>query len=152
MPVQTHHRPDLKAPIAKLLERLAPAVKDGGEVPLTALVEAVVGDRLDDAVRRQLDARRAAIFRAESGQASFENEGPELKIELKNFDIKIPKRIAGYARPTGDGAVLKFEKRETLSATKFFFSVKLERIELTSRRVFIDMEGDNFDQCFELGD
>jgi hypothetical protein len=150
MPVQTHKRPELREAIQKLLSQLVPAVRDGGEVPVTALVEAVAGDRLRDDVRRQLDSRKTAVFRKQGERASFENVGPELKIELSKFDIKIPKRLAGTAELTGDGATLRFAGRDTLSAAKFFFSVKLEALELTSKRVFIDMEGDSFDQIYEL--
>jgi hypothetical protein len=150
MPVQTHKRPELREAIQKLLTQLVPAVRDGGEVPITALVEAVAGDRLSGDVRRQLDSRKAAAFRKQGDQASFSNDGPELKIELTKFDIKIPRRLSGTASLRDDGAVLRFAGRETLSAAKFFFSVKLEALELTSKRVFIDMEGDTFDQVYEL--
>jgi hypothetical protein len=150
MAIQTHKRPDLREPIQKLCAQLVPAVKEGGEVPLTALVEAVAGDRLDAEVRRKLDSRKAAVFRMDGGQTRFLNEGPEVKIELAKFDIKIPKRLAGHARLVGDGASLRFERGDTLYAAKYFFSVKLETIELTTTRVFIDMEGDSYDQCFDL--
>jgi hypothetical protein len=150
MTAQTHKRPDLREPIQKLLTQLVPAVRDGGEVPLTSLVEAVAGDRLSDDVRRKLDARGSAVFARRGDQCTFENVGPDLKIELKKFDIKIPKRLAGRAQLVDDGASLRFEGRDTLSAAKLFFSVKLDALELTSKRVLIDMEGDTFDQIYEL--
>ena len=150
MAIQTHKRPDLREPIKKLCEQLVPAVTSGGQVPLTSLVEAVVGDRLDAEVRRKLDSRKSAVFELDGQHTAFSNEGPEVKIELKSFNIKIPKRLAGHARLVGDGALLRFSGGSTLHATKFFFSVRLETIELTTQRVFIDMEGDSFDQCFDL--
>jgi len=150
MPVQTHKRPDLRDPIRKLIAELVPAIRTGGSIPLTALVEAVVADRLDPAVRKKLESRKDVGFRLDEGQTLFGNEGPEAKIELKRFNIKIPRRLAGRARLVDDGAILRFEGAETLSATKLFFSVKLETIELTSKRVFIDMEGDSFDQVLDL--
>ena len=150
MAIQTHKRPDLREPIAKLCKQLVPAVSSGGEVPLTALVEAVAGDRLDAEIRRKLDSRKDAVFKLETNNTSFINEGPEIKIELKRFNIKIPRRLSGHARLVDDGAILRFSGSHTLHATKFFFSVRLETIELTSHRVFIDMEGDSFDQCFDL--
>ena len=150
MAIQTHKRPDLREPIAKLCRQLVPAVRTGGEVPLTALVEAVAGDRLDADVRGKLDSRKAAVFRLDGQHTSFLNEGPEVKIELKSFGIKIPRKLAGHARLVDDGAILRFLGANTLHATKLFFSVRLETIELTTKRVFIDMEGDSFDQCFDL--
>lgn len=153
MPVQTHSRPDLKAPVQFLLSEIVPAVESGGQVPLVNLVEAVAGDRLSDKVRKEIEARGSASFTvAPGGEGSyFENEGPRIKIALKRFDIKIPRRVSGYSRLVDDGVVLRFEGSETLSATKLFFSVKLESLEVTSRRIYIDMEGDTFDQSYELG-
>jgi hypothetical protein len=148
--MQTHRRPDLRAPVQKLLEQLVPAVRDGGEVPLTALVEAVAGDKLLPEVRARLDKRGAAVFSRKDGAIRFANEGPAAKIPLKRFDLKIPPRISGEARLVEGGAELRFHSAETLSASKLFFSLRLERIEATDRRLFVDMEGDAFDQCFEL--
>src|SRR4051794_15511794 len=130
MPVQTHKRPELRDSIKKLLDELVPAIRAGGTVPLTALVEAVVADKLDPGVRKKLESRKSISFKLEGGHAAFENEGPDAKIALKKFDIKIPKRLAGHARLVDGGAVLRFERDETLSAMKLFFSVKLETIEL----------------------
>ena len=153
MACQTHSRPELKAPVQLLLSEVVPAVKSGGQVPLVDLVEAVAGDRLNDKVRKQIQARGNATFHVVStGEGSlFENEGPPVKIAMKRFDIKIPRRVAGNSRLVDDGVVLRFEGHETLSATKLFFSVKLESLEVTSRRIYIDMEGDTFDQRYELG-
>ncbi|UQA58877.1 hypothetical protein [Polyangium aurulentum] len=148
--MQTHRRPDLRAPVVKLLEKLIPAVNEGGNVPLTALVEAVAGDKLLPEVRTKLDLRGAAVFSSKDGAIRFMNEGPAVKIPLKRFDLKIPPRISGQARLVEGGAELRFHASETLSASKLFFSLRLERIEATDRRLLVDMEGDAFDQCFEL--
>lgn len=152
MPIQTHSRPELRGPVKLLLSEIIPAVKSGGQVPLVDLVEAVAGDRLTDKMRKQIEARGSATFRvASSGEGStFENEGPPIKIALRKFDIKIPRRVAGRARLVDDGVVLRFDGSETLSAAKLFFSVKLESLEVTSRRIYVDMEGDTFDQWYEL--
>jgi hypothetical protein len=152
MPVQTHSRPELKEPVKLLLSEVIPAVKSGGQVPLADLVEAVAGDRLTDKMRKQIEARGSVAFRAaSSGEGSlFENEGPPIKIELKKFNIKIPRRVAGRARLVDDGVMLRFDGSDTLSAAKLFFSVKLESLEVTSTRIYIDMEGDTFDQWYEL--
>jgi hypothetical protein len=150
MAMQTHRRPELRAPIVKLLEKLVPAVTEGGEVPLTALVEAVAGDKLLPDVRAKLGMRGAVVFLRKDGAIRFMNEGPAAKIPLKRFDLKIPPRISGAARLVEGGAELRFHATETLSASKLFFSLRLECLEATDRRLFVDMEGDAFDQCFEL--
>jgi len=150
MPVQTHQRPDLRAPVVKLLAALLPAIRDGGRVPLVTLVEAVAGDHLKPDVRKKLEARGAATFAPSKSSATFTNEGPALKIPLKRFDLKLPPRISGTATLVEGGARLDFHGPETLSAAKFLFSVRLESIEATDQKLFVDMEGDSFDQCFEL--
>jgi hypothetical protein len=149
--MQTHHRPELRDSILGLIARLLPAVRDGGSVPLTALVEAVVGSKLTAVVRERLDVRRDATFVREAAGARFTNEGPEARIELKRFDIKLPRRLSGKGEVLGEDEVaLSFDRRETLAATKLLLSVRLERIELSPRRVLVRMETRAFDQCLEL--
>jgi hypothetical protein len=150
--VQSQRRPDLKEPITRLVADLSPVVATGGAAPLLSLVEAVAGGKLTDKVRRQLEARGGAVFTVSpgGGPASFVNEGAELTIELKSFDIKLPKRLRGQARLIEGGVRLEFDRKETLRAAKLLFTVKLEALELTSRRVFIDMEGEAFDRVYEL--
>jgi len=150
MPIQSHRRPDLRAPVVKLLETLVPAVRDGGEVPLVSIVESVAGDRLKPEVRKQLEARGNAVFHRKGDATTFQNDGPALRIPLKRFNLEIAPRIAGNARLVEGGAELRFRGAETLRASKFLFSVRLEGIEATDQRILVDMEGDSFDQVFEL--
>src|SRR5689334_1197936 len=118
MPVQTHKRPELRPRVMKLLDTLVPAVRDGGEVPLAELVEAVAGDKVKPDVRAKLVARGAAVFAKNGASTKFRNDGPALKIPLKRFDLKIPSRISGEARLCDGGAELRFHGSETLSAAK----------------------------------
>ncbi len=150
--MQTQRRPDLKEPIARLVADLTPVVASGGEAPLLALVEAVAGGKLTDKVKRQLEARGGAVFQVSTtgGAVTFVNDGAELTIELKSFDIKIPKRLRGQARLIDAGVRLEFDRKETLKAAKLLFTVRLEALELTTRRVLIDMEGEAFDRVYEL--
>jgi hypothetical protein len=146
--IKTHHRPDLKPAILALIAKVVPAVRDGGQVPLAALVAAVVGNRLTAEARAKLDARGDMIFKHKDGVAHFTNEGPETKIELARFNVKIARKVSGDARLVGDGASLRFNRG--LYAQKLFFSVHLETIEMTSERVFVDLEGSSFDQLILL--
>ncbi|MDI1434759.1 hypothetical protein QHF89_34985 [Polyangium sorediatum] len=133
-----------------MLETLVPAVRDGGEVPLLSIVQSVAGDRLKPEVQKHLEARGNAVFRREGETMTFSNEGPALRIPLKRFDLRIAARVTGEARLVEGGATLRFRGAETLSASKFLFSVRLEGIEATDQRILVDMEGDSFDQVFEL--
>ena len=150
MSITQHRMPQLREPVAKLLGTLVPAVSGGGAVPLVGLVEAIVGDKLTDDVRAKLERRGQVTFALGDGTSTFSNEGPDLTIELKRFDIVLPRRISGHARLVEDGAILRFFARETLAARKLFFSVRLENVEITTRRIFVDLEGDSFDQYIQL--
>jgi hypothetical protein len=150
MPITNHHRPELRSSIEKLLGVLVPAVEGGGDVPLTSIVEAVVGDKLTAEVRAKLDSRGAVAFTVTDGVTSFRNDGPATKVPLKHFSIKIAPRLVGWARRVEDGAILRFDGAHTLFAAKLFFQVKLETIEVTKKRIFIDLEGDSFDQLITL--
>jgi hypothetical protein len=154
MPLQTHRRPELRAPIMKLLDTLVPAVRDGGAVPLTELVEAVAGDRLKPEVRAQLDARGAATFARQGERVLFHNEGPPVHIPLRRIEISIPARLAGAAHLIEGGAELGFEDPHTLHVGRKVLgvnvSVRLERAQITDRRVLVGMRPSVLDQCVEL--
>jgi hypothetical protein len=149
--MQTHKRPDLREPIRALLDTLIPAVRDGGAVPLTDLVVAVAGAKLTGGVRVQLDARGAATFARNGSTSHFFNEGPETRIKLKSFDIKIPAKLAGAATiDEAGGAKLVFEPKRSLHATKLLVSVRLDAVVLSAHQVLVKMETAVFDQCFDL--
>ena len=140
----------MEEPVQQLLSRLLPVVRDGGTVPLSAIAEATLGERLSPQVKGALDARKELRFRSGDDVATFENAGREVKVRLKSCTLKVPERLGGSARVLGDGVVLRFDGERSLRACKAFFCVRLERIEVTPRRVFVDLEGDSLDQCYVL--
>lgn len=149
--MQTHKRPDLREPIRTLLGKLIGVVRAGGDIPLTELVTAVAGSKLAADVRVRLDARGDVSFvHRPTGEAHFSNEGPETRIELKRFAIKIPRRLRGDASIAGERVDLRFDRAGTLTASKLLLSIKLERVTLDEARVVVSMESKAFDQCFEL--
>lgn len=147
----TSRRPDLRAPIVAMLDPLVAAVRASGEVSLTTLVEAVVGDKLTQVVRERLEQREAVRFEQDGDATRFSNEGPALRIQLKRFDLLLPARLAGSARIVdGDGVALVFERGRTLVATKLLLRVGVERVEVSPRRVVVGMETAAFSQCLVL--
>jgi hypothetical protein len=151
--MRTHKRPELREAIRALLAVLVPAIRDGGAVPLTDLVGAVAGAKLTAEVRARLDQRGLARFSPDpqSADTSFFNEGPETRIRLKSFDIKIPKVISGRALLEGAGSAnLRFDRSATPIASKLLASVRLQSLSLDDTRVLAAMETSVFDQCFEL--
>jgi hypothetical protein len=147
----TSKRPDLRAPIVAMLGQLLGAVRTSSEIPLTTLVEVVVGDRLSQGVRERIDQRGKVQFQ-DDGQASrFANDGPELRIELKRFDLLLPTRLSGSARLVGgDGVSLAFDRHATPTAAKLFVRVGLKSVELSPRRVVVNMATAALSQCLEL--
>jgi hypothetical protein len=82
-----------------------------------------------------------------------------MKIALRRFDLIVPTRISGraFALPGLPGVLglpggieFRFESAETLRASKFLVSVNLERLEVTSDRILVNVQGGMFDQCIEL--
>jgi hypothetical protein len=129
---------------------MLPVVRGGGAVPLRAIAETIVGERMGEQIRSALDARKQVTFQGAENGAGFENLGAEVSVRLKHFTLKVPERLRGQAQLLDDGVVLRFDGPHSLKACKQFFCIKIERIELTRRRIFIDLEGDSLDQCFEL--
>ena len=152
--MRTHKRPELREAIRALLAVLVPAIRGGGSVPLTDLVGAVAGAKLTAEVRARVDPRGLARFSPDpqSADTSFFNEGPETRIRLKSFDIKIPKVISGRALLEGAGGAfsLRFDRSGTPIASKLLASVRLQSLSLDDTRVLVAMETSVFDQCFEL--
>lgn len=140
----------MKEPVRQLLARLLPVVRDGGTVPLSAIAEATLGERLSPQVKEALDARKELRFRPDDDVANFDNDGQEVKVRLKRFTLRVPERLGGSARLVGDGVVLSFDVETSPTACKAFLCVRLERIEVTSSRVAVDLEGESLDQCFVL--
>lgn len=126
-------------------------MRDGGEISLLSLAEALAGERLGAQLRRTLQLRNRVTFRPGRGGARFENDGAEAELRLKSFTLKVPAHLRGRAEPLEDGGVvLRFERGRALAACKALVCTGIERIELTRRRVFVGLEGGSFDQSFDL--
>ena len=160
MPTKTSHSAEarkkaaLRQAVYELLDRTIPVIRDGGDIPLRSVAEAIAGEKLGSNVRRALDARGRLTFSpAKAGKATFENTGEARDLALKSIKLKIPKRLSGWADVLdGDqGVVLHFDKHHTLSACKMLVCADVEAVELTKRRIFVDMEGKAFDKSFDLG-
>jgi hypothetical protein len=151
MPVQTHKRPDLQPAIKNLIASCVPAIRSGGKLPLASVVEAAAGGKLTASALQQLEARGELIFEPdEVATSSFLNVGPQMTIRLKSFNLVVPTRISGLAVLVPGGVELRFHPTETFKASKFFVSVGLERIEVTTERIMVNMLGGLLDQCIQL--
>lgn len=147
----TTRHPELREPVRALLAKLRPAVTDGGAVALTDLVLAVAGDRLSAASRAQLDARGDAALQVVGQGARFSNEGPEVKMALKLFNLVLPRRLEGAATLTANGGVaIEFDPKATMVASKLLASVRFVRVELGPDEVLVTMSTRAFDQRVEL--
>jgi len=150
MPTQTHKRPGLRPAVESLIASCIPVLRDGGRLLLAHVVEAAAGGALKPAVVEALERRGEIVFDPRDDRACFSNVGPRMTIALRRFDLVIPPRLSGFVVETPGGVEFRFDPAETFRATKFLLSVNLERLEVTSERIFVFVQGGLFDQCIEL--
>jgi hypothetical protein len=156
MPTQKHKRPGLRPAVEALLASCFPLLRRGGRLPLARVVETATGGLLKPAVIQALEGRGDLVFEPRADGAYFSNSGPHMKIALRRFDLIVPTRISGRAFgvlgvPGLPGGIeFRFESSETLRASKFLVSVNLERLEVTSERILVNVQGGMFDQRIEL--
>ena len=150
MPTQTQKRPGLRPAVESLIATCIPALRNGGRMSLARVVEAATGGALKPAVIQALEDRGEIVFEQRNGGAFFANSGRQMKIALRRFDLVVPTRISGQAVEVAGGVEFRFDPKETFRASKFLLSVNLERLEVTSERIFVRVQGGLFDQCIEL--
>lgn len=150
MPTQTQKRPGLRPAVESLIASCIPALRDGGRLPLARVVEAATGGALEPAVIKALEDRGEIEFERRGAGVFFVNTGAPMKIALRRFELVVPKRISGQAVEVPGGVEFRFDPKETFRASKFLLSVNLERLDVTSERIFVSVQGGLFDQCIEL--
>lgn len=150
MPTQTHKRPGLRPAVEALLASCAPLLKGGGTLPLARVVEATTGGALKPAVMKALESRGDLVFEQLSENVVFRNTGPRLQIQLRRFELVVPPRVAGHVVSIAGGVAFHFDAADTFRASKFLLSVNLERLEVTSEKIWVHVQGGVFDQCIEL--
>lgn len=150
MPTQTHRRPGLRPAVEALLASCVPLLHEGGKLPLAKIVEATTGGNLRPAVMKALESRGDLVFQREREKVIFQNDGPRLQIQLRRFDLVVPPRVAGQVLSIAGGVAFDFDSSDTFRASKFLLSVNLERLEVTSERIRVNVQGGVFDQCIDL--
>jgi hypothetical protein len=150
MPLQTIKRPGLRPAVESLIASCIPALRDGGRLSLARVVEAATGGAIKAAVISSLESRGDIVFERRATGVFFTNSGAQMKIALRRFDLVVPRRLSGQAVEVAGGVEFRFDSKETFRATKFLLSVNLERLEVTSERIFVGVQGGLFDQCIEL--
>jgi hypothetical protein len=58
--------------------------------------------------------------------------------------------LSGHAVVVPGGVEFRFDPSETFRASKFLLSVNLERLEVTSERILVSVQGGLFDQRIDL--
>lgn len=150
MPTQTHKRPSLRPAVESLIASCVPVLKGGGTLPLARVVEAAAGGLLKPSVVQTLEGRGDLVFERRGGTVRFANEGRRAQIAFRRFDLVIPTRISGHAFEISGGVEFRFDPKETFRASKFLMSVNLERLEVTSERIVVNVQGGLFDQHIAL--
>jgi len=150
MPTQTLQRPGFRPAVESLIAACIPALREGGRLSLARVVEAATGGALKPSVIQTLEGRGDIVFERRGAEAFFTNSGPQQRIALRRFDLVVPPRISGQVVEVPGGVEFRFDSKETFRAAKFLLSVNLERIEVTSERIFVSVQGGLFNQCIEL--
>lgn len=143
-----YNRPHLRQPVQQLLSRLQRVIREGGRLPVAALIDTVGGGRLDAEGRRLLAGRGDLVFRYLDAQVRFENVAPAVTLHLRRLDLTIPEIVAGNAYVFGeDGVQLRFDEDHAPTAVHWASSVRFRGIELTRKYVYFALEGNLRDQC-----
>ena len=150
MPTQTYKRPGLRPAVEALIASCIPVLRDGGQLALARIVEAATGGMLKPNIVQALEARGDLNFQKQDEGAFFENTGPRMMIALRRFDLVIPPRISGLAALVPGGVEFRFDPTETFKATKFLVSVGLERLEVSSEHIIVNVQSGLFDQRIDL--
>lgn len=157
MSTESIHRPELKEPVLKLIERVHTShqLADVFELSATDLL-ALAGLNLDEDNMNLLRSRSSVKFTPfpsiDLPGGGFVNEGP--KHEFKTEDgltIIVPERLGGHYTTTNNLLELHFNDGETLRGCKRVIvrvCQDIQKITATDHQLKIDLPGERFDVVF----
>jgi hypothetical protein len=141
----------LGAPVRAFLQSFKKVHSSGGsEVGLDPFIEPVRDNFGDKNAARVED--RGSVYLSETSEfgGSFECSGRSFFFPLKGFRINFPATLKGSYIFDGESLRLSFNQGATIYASKFIFKVRLQKINLSNRRVDLDLEGDSYDISYIL--
>jgi hypothetical protein len=142
-------KPELKPAINELITKFDKILQAGqGELPLTDILKLFPG--IPDDIVGKLKERGNIKFKSlKPSEMTFENTGKKLDFDItaqgSEYTVKIPNTIKGTVSSNGDGFGMNFDKKNTISAGKYFIYLGLEKINIDKEKVFIDFEKDMAD-------
>ena len=153
MLVECIARPELRAPVMALIQKVSTAHAGGGfEIALIGMFEAF-GIPLGASDWTRLRGRGEVSFRSHTESlGEFINQGKSL--ELKSDDgltLIIPERLAGEYVTTPTSLTLKFTEGSALRGCKRVFVLICQdiiKIDADEHKLYIDLPGEKYDLCF----
>ncbi len=148
---ETMYMPQLKEGVMQLIGKVKDAqAQGGGKIELNELAQ-TFGAELTPEQIKLLKARGAVNFvKTGPNSGTFSNSGDKVKIPSDGFNLNIPKTISGKYEMTNDGFNLKFDPKNTITASKLIFSVAMQGVDISSKKIDVDMEGNSYDYTIML--
>jgi hypothetical protein len=153
MLVECVARPELKAPVLALIQKVSTAHTGGGfKVALVDMFTAF-GLALEASEWAKLRSRGEVSFTARSeslGEFVNQAKPQELKTE-DGLTLVIPERLAGEYVTTPTSLTLKFTEGSALRGCKRVFVLICQdiiKIDADEHKLYIDLPGEKYDLCF----
>ena len=153
MLVECVARPELRAPVSAMIQKVSTAHADGEFRLALADMFTAFGLTLEAPEWAKLRGRGEVSFTAlSSSLGEFINQGRSL--ELKTDDgltLIIPERLAGEYVTTPTSLTLKFSEGAALRGCKRVFVLICQdiiKIDADEHKLYIDLPGEKYDLCF----
>jgi hypothetical protein len=153
MLVECIPRPELRAPVLGLIQRLATS-HAGGQFALSLEdLFAAIGLTLEPSEWDKLRTRGDVSFvpRGDS-HGAFTNQGPAQEVATgEGLTLVVPEALSGDYITTPTSFSLKFEKGSALRGCKRIFVLICQdiiKIDADEHKLYIDLPGEKYDLCF----
>jgi hypothetical protein len=153
MLVECIPRPELRAPVLGLIERISTAHAGGPFALSLADLFAAIGLTLAASEWEKLLARGDVSFvRRGDSHGEFTNQGPTQELATgEGLTLVVPETLSGDYITTPTSFSLKFEKGSALRGCKRIFVLICQdiiKIDADEHKLYIDLPGEKYDLCF----
>ena len=153
MLVECLPRPELKAPVLKLIRRVSTEHRGGKfAIPMVEMFEAF-GLSMEKSEWKKLGGRGEVKFTPRgASQGEFTNKGRKLELETgEGITLVVPEQLAGTYVSTQSSLTLKFAEGSALRGCKRVFVLICQdiiKIDADENKLYIDLPGEKYDLCF----
>jgi hypothetical protein len=153
MLVECLPRPELKAPVLKLIRRISKEHQGGKfSIPMDEMFEAF-GLSMEKSEWKKLAGRGEVQFAPRgASQGEFINKGKKQELETgEGMTLVVPETLAGAYVSTPTSLTLKFAEGSALRGCKRVFVLICQdiiKIDADENKLYIDLPGEKYDLCF----